>query len=513
MCNSNGADSSARRRPNVLCEGGTSVCNSEGQIIYKLAISSPAIEDGKRTTHGAAVAVNNDWDCANLYGAGAPAGHRELEPIFDLDNLAATPSENDLLRVLVSLKPTGPGSVHVEATSGAANIKIWDSQTKGAPASQIALPVDLPTATLPKTIFVEGLRVGNAILEARYTSPEGIICSDRIKINVVELIERQGGARKIIYDYNTLINFEVSGGPANYEYEWDLDGDGSFNSKPFEVSNHNRSTAICKYGPAESADTVLLAENPGNKRKIYPVAVRLTGGLILTPKGTTRFGGGVSQGIRVSLGTFQGDPLPAQSTAGLHTIFHWNDNHPVRFDPTDAAHRGANRISYSATMVTAYAMEHPGAGLGAARRVFYVDVGPLSWTDNLKRAELIAFVNHEVLHLRQDVAVRDNVPPNNVWRLLDNFYGSAFGYADFNECESHFSELLDDQVGWFHLATGATGIQLFVDRYNACLTQLGLIPAGATRTAALTLIKDIYRNIPFDEMKRPGYDFYLRAPL
>jgi hypothetical protein len=52
----------------------------------------------------------------------------------------------------------------------------------------------------------------------------------------------------------------------------------------------------------------------------------------------------------------------------------------------------------------------------------------------------------------------------------------------------------------------------FVTRYNNALGVTTGIPAGATRTAARTLLQGFYRNIPFFEMKRTGYDFSVRAP-
>jgi hypothetical protein len=516
MCDSNKADEIAKKKPDALCDGGTSICSSDGKVVYKLEVSSPGIEYAKRISHGAAVTVNNDRDCAKEYPAAAPGGHRELEPVFDLDNLEATAAEDDLLQVSVKLTPAGPGNVKLAIGSGAANIRIWPSKTKGALADQITLPMEVPAAALPKDLFVEGLSTGTATLEAKYTSPGGLTCSDSLQINVVDLVEKQGGTRKIIYDYNSLIDFEVVGGPANYEYAWDLDGDGSFNSKPFETGNNNKSTATCKYGPAESADTVLLTENAANKRKIYPVAVKLTGGLVLNVKGVSRFGGAVTKGIRVALATFQGDALPGQNTAGLHTLFHWNNTTPVRFNATNKAHRGKNRISYNAG-IAANAVT-PRSGMGNARVVTFVEIGPGIWTSGQKKEDLIATVNHEIKHLQQHVAVRDNLPANNVWRLLDNHYGNLDAYSDFRECEGHFSEVLNSDIGWIHLLSPAqSDLSLFFNRYNACLVLFAAIPVtpatAAVRAALLALLQDWYKNIPFDEMKNSGYDFSLRAPI
>jgi len=143
-----------------------------------------------------------------------------------------------------------------------------------------------------------------------------------------------------------------------------------------------------------------------------------------------------------------------------------------------------------------------------------VIVGPQIFTSRQVREDLVATVNHEIKHLRQHVSVRDNAPANNVWRLLDNFFGGAGGYSDLREAEGHLSELLDPQVSWRHqLPAVQNDLAAFTNRYTASLGVLGGIPAGATRAATRQLLQTMYRDIPFFEMKRAGYDRFVRAPL
>ncbi len=486
--------------------------------VVQLELTSPLIDIPRKVTHGAAVVVNDDFDNETFAGAPPPPGKRELQPIFDNEHLAATPKEDDLLKVTIRF--AGPAALAtnlqlraVEGAPGAARVRLWPAATKGAAATVIALPADLPLNSLPRDVFVEGLQNGRVTLEAS-VGPTTAAASDRMAVNVVEVVDTQGGTRRIIYRNNTNIRFQVLGAPNNYAFEWDLDGDGNFNTAAFETPRTTADIAI-RYGPAGDANTVAIPETAANTRRIIDVAVRLTGGLVVRPRGSTDFGTGAQRGIRVALGTFQGQALPAQSTAGLHTLFTFSEVAPVRFDalvPPDPTHSGANRISFNAT-VTANAVTSFLAGLGAARRVLFIEVGPSIFTTGQMREDLTGTVNHEIRHLQQHVAVRDNVPANNVWRLLDTFFGAVAGYSDFREAEGHWSELIDANVSWFHQISAAQNdLQAFTTRYNRCLTALGLMPAGATRTAARQLLQDLYRRLPFFEMKRPGYDFSVLPP-
>lgn len=511
-------DSLARK---CKCEVGPVVPEED----IKLLITSPGIEDGKKVSHGAAVMLNDDHDNGQFYGAAPPAGHRQLEPIFDLDHLSETPAEDDLLEIKINLTPAGqPGNVELKVTEGATRIRLWPKKTKGGNADLITLPATFPASEMPKTLFVEGIQTGKVTFEASY-SKGGKSFTDKLVVNVVELRESQGGTRKVLYDYNSDIVFEVFGAPANYEYEWDLDGNGSFNTATFETGK-TTARVTCKYGPAEDANTVRLDQTAANTRKVYDVAVKMTGGLVLHVKGTTIVGGATIKGMRVSLGSNQGQALPAQSTAGLHTLFNWNDNVPVTFNVTTATENaeyaasegitsalaGANRIQYG-PLTTSNAVT-PRPGVGAGRRVIGVIVGPTIWTTGQVREDLVATVNHEIQHLRQHVSVRDNAPVNNVWRLLDNHFGGAGGYVDIREADGHFTELLDPNVSWRHNTLAVQGdIVAFRNRYNQSINAvIPGIPAGATRTATRELMQNLYSRIPFFEMKRPGYDNFVRAP-
>lgn len=497
------------------------------KAVPKLKLSSPGIPDAQRTSHGAAVAVNDDWDNGNVYAAPAPVGHREGEPIWDLDYLKQTNTEDDLLKITLSLTPINQaGNVLLEATTGGPLIRLWPLATKGTQADIIALPATIPANSLPKDYFVEGLKHGKVELKASYPS-DIKTHSDKLVINVVDLQEKQGGDRKVIYTYDDEIEFEVLGGPANYTYDWDLDGNRSYNTAAYETYHKDKNKAKVKYCASEGNTKVKLVSNIANKRKIYDVAVEITGGLKLHTKARTTLGGVTTRGIRVALPTFQGNALPAKSTVGLHTRYAWTDNIPVTFSAVTAGvqialntgfgiaapAQGANRIQYTANAAVTYASTLTSAAPGAGKLIFMVAVGDTSWTNGERSEDLDATVNHEIRHLRQYQSVRDNNPVNNVWRLLDNQYHAIPAYVVYLESEAYLSELMDINVGWRHQTHSGPALTSFVQQYNAAQGRYNILAVGTVRTSARQLLQRHYRDIPFEEMKRTGYDRSVRAPL
>jgi hypothetical protein len=489
-------------------------------------LTSPGIDDARKKSHGAPVMLNDDFDNHTLYGPNPPAGHRELEPVFDLDSLEDAPLEDDLLRVTLELSPSvSAGRLNlsvVEGDKGMARIRLWPTAFKGRAADVIKLPANIAVSSLPRDFFVEGLQTGQATLEAVYTHA-GQTSTDRIAINVVELQESQGAKRRVIYDYNTDIEFEVVGAPNNYTFDWDLDGDGSFNSAVFEKG---RTTAKvkCKYGPVQDANTVLLPQTAATRRQVFDVAVRVTGGLVLHVKGTTFENLTVRKGMRVALATNQGAPLPAPTTAGLQTLFAWSDTNPVGFDPLnppDPTHSGANRISFNAALTAnAQTAIRQAPAPSIKPKVCFVEVGPQIWTSGQKREDLVATVNHEQEHLKQSVQMRDNNPPNNVWFLLNQYYGGGQSltgkgsFRNFFEAGGELTELEDVNVSWFHQLPGSTQGDLtkFHTFFDGALNDMANISHTATKSAARELLQDMYSRLPFFEMKRPGYDHFVRPP-
>jgi len=141
-------------------------------------------------------------------------------------------------------------------------------------------------------------------------------------------------------------------------------------------------------------------------------------------------------------------------------------------------------------------------------------VGLPPYTTNQKREDVAASITHENRHVAQDCAVRDNNPPGNVWRALDDHYQSAAAYGDFNEADGHFSEVLNGSIGWFHLyGTSQNDLPSFHTRYEAAVTLCNGLPNPSNvRTKARELLQGLYTSIPFETMKRAEYDYHVRPP-
>lgn len=486
---------------------------------------------------GAPVRLNDDNDNANAYPIpSGVAGRNPLEPWFDLDETAVVAGENDLMQLTLDVVPHSlAGNAVLTVPSGGHRIKLWNRADKGAAGDLVAVPaggLNVPIADLPKTYWVEGVETGDAELRLEYTNGP-LSIDDTVAVHVVRLLETQTWpdgttTRRVINRYATDVDFQVEGGTGLFAYRWDLNGDGDRATDPFEIGVASQLRSV-RYDTAETASSVRLDRIAANRRQTYDVSVELTGGLVL------------AKTIRVALDSHQGTALVGVAVADRQTEIGGLAAVPLMsFDATPAG--GAGVTFSQAWHVATYAITlnvnagnrlqyadavHPwngftthngyAAGLAAAaRRVHIVMVNRAVYTGAQTQEDAIATINHENLHVAQIVAIRDNLPAGNVWRLLhDQFAGGLEmnGYEDFTEGECHLSEVGDAGVGWFHLIDGGQNdLIISANRYNAAIGVLAALPAGPTFTAAETLLRDLYRALPFDEMKRTDYDQTVRPP-
>lgn len=481
------------------------------------------VPDAKKISPGGPVRLNDDHDCGKFFTSalasslapGAPTLH-ELEPVLDMHLLQDTPLEDDLVEIKLELVPPNQaGTVELRAVSaGGKRIRLWPKRTKGAARDIVTLPKTFAPSDLPKTFFVEGVETGIVGLEAQLTPPKTSATSspvDTVTLNVVRLqVDQRKRNHRMIYLASEEIFLRVAGAGPSYTFEWDLDGDGTFEiTTPMAGLDPNVVKVTYGGGPN-------LPRNAANTRKVFDVGVRINGSFVLRARdGVTTGGAGHPQvgtsGIRVALDSHQGSPLPPKTSAGVQSIFSpsWSDTFPVKFSPpmkTSAAPNrfsGPDRIQFNPTMTSNDGAEtqfFPDPG--PKRVVVGVTVGPRIFDSGQVREDLIASVNHEVKHLKQHVAVRDNDPPNNVWRLLDDNFGNVAGYVNFREAEGHLSELLESGISWRHLTSeGQNDMQAFATHWRECLKILPGLPEPA-RSAARKLMQDMYKSIPFFEMKR-----------
>lgn len=267
---------------------------------------------------GTPVLLNDDWDGQKKYGATPPAGHREKEPIWDMDYTdGQVAAEDDLMKVRITVAPTQlTGNVVLKIPSGAANIHLWPRDTKGTAGEIIAIPAGGETyaiTDLPKDLYVEGIASGHAEMTLDYTFGS-VTYTDKLNIDIVTIEEDQGGTRRVINAYDTNIAFEVLPNTlaAQYTYLWDLNGDGTRKNGAWESGTVR--TATVKYSNAASgAGNVQLLKNPANHRKEYDLSAKLKGGEL---KG----GLVVMKKIRVALDAYVGTDITPSCPVSSITV-------------------------------------------------------------------------------------------------------------------------------------------------------------------------------------------------
>ena len=79
---------------------------------------------------------------------------------------------------------------------------------------------------------------------------------------------------------------------------------------------------------------------------------------------------------------------------------------------------------------------------------------------------------------------------------------------NFREAESYCVNMESD-ASWLYMQTR---FQYFRDNFNQSKTLFAAITHPPTQGAAKVLLQTIYERIPFLEMKRTGYDYYVGAP-
>jgi hypothetical protein len=130
--------------------------------LVKVDLSAAGITEEQEESPGAPVMLNDDNDNNNVYSDPAPTGHRPYEPIWDKDELTASPQENDLLAITIHpIEPNNlDGTATLKITAGADNIRFWTLPSKGT--APVLLPNDINE--LPPVIYAEGLQNGSTTL-------------------------------------------------------------------------------------------------------------------------------------------------------------------------------------------------------------------------------------------------------------------------------------------------------------------------------------------------------------
>lgn len=97
----------------------------------------------------------------------------------------------------------------------------------------------------------------------------------------------------------------------------------------------------------------------------------------------------------------------------------------------------------------------------------------------------------------------------NVWREIDDYYG---GFTE------HERELLESDTYCVNMESNGCWLYIssrfspFRSYFNAAKTASAAMTDATTKSHSRALLQSIYDRIPFIEMKRSGYDFYVEAP-
>jgi hypothetical protein len=456
---------------------------------------------------GTPIALNDDWDCDQTYEWSTDE-HYDREPIWDKDYLGFAPDENDLVKVTLTLSPAGlPGNVRLKAVSGQDKFRLWDQPTKGSAEHLIDATGNgksVPTGDLPLEAYAEGVALGRGGLQAQYEY-KGLGFADTLNIDVFRLQEHQEGVARFINEYNKDIDFDVQGDSQDamrYTYRWDLDGNSSYGDGEWE-DNEVRLECV-KYGPgANASGNIQLLENQTNNTKEYAISVCLKacafkGGLVLRKT------------MKVALSSFQGTALPPQSTDGLHTMFTWSNTYSITFydfDPDQPDTEGAKRIKYKPTITgghVAGTIIGPSTW-GASTQIWCVQVSSLCWSEGYTREILRAIIAHEIIHLEQYAEARD--VESSLWRALHDQWQDAITCAPFMEAAAYRSYLANREIDWRFVRGHALH---FAHSYGLAKYKLGDL-SGDLLEEAKAFLRTEYHWLT-EDMKRPGYDVYVRPP-
>jgi hypothetical protein len=484
-----------------------------------------------------------------------------------LENTLPVAKEDDDLMEVKILAPVGlQGTVRLKISNPHSSIRLWTTRKKDALVNIPAGGKEYATADLPQTIFVEGIALGRAVMTLEYIGNTTIL-PDTLNIDVVSLSATQTyvndktlvvTSSRVIYDYNRDIRFTVQQGvgtpsPSPYTYLWDLDGNTKFNEGIWEVGNigNNVGTADVCYGPSPTGQkNIFLPKNFDNRRIVYQTSVMLTDGKKLN-------GFKISKAFRVALDrfnikippaadSFQGTAVSATESgrrleiAGLiktlPTGFEANTppnpdpysqewfeiNFKLDKDPTKTIDNG-NRLQYSP--ITTVPMDGnwgntnpnnqsavlglvPFLGHGTNRKIYVAMVSQLAYDCGLKKEDLLAVAEHEYQHIRQHVLVKQ---VGSVWWSLDDYWlrlNTPFYCLDIMEADSHLISLKSNGC-WTFISMN---LYDFCRYYKDSCAEFGFINDFNVECKTKILLQQIYDDLPFSEMKNPGYDYYVRPP-
>jgi hypothetical protein len=542
---------------------GTNVESAKKDLtVYELTIEAPGkmVHIGKIVYDVFTVPVmfNDDHDCGKEYLNAAtwncgvncsnvPAGgtcsndtHRELEPVWDYLYAGTCENEDDLVRVEVKITPTDmAGDVKVKPIGSEKdsktvfNIRIWKNSKKGDKSS-IITEKTYSVSELPQTMYVEGIAIGQDYIYAEYIPPQNktVRQTEILNFDVVSLIETQMNhdktningietitdtpVRKIINDNREPITFTVKGGAVfidKCKCKWTVPG-----HNDEENIGYSPSISVT-YGETEECN-VNLPENAKQKYRRFTTTVSVS-----IDEGKLE----LSRTIRVAQDDYQGTATAKSLEERRIQVSQLTALPPIDAFPTgtnfaqtqdneygsDFVANGNASIRY-ATKLVPYGMVKYTTDKGINKKIYGVMLSKTAYEDKLKREDLSAIAIHEVRHVNQLTLMRGQ----DEWAILDREWShealspfmEADAYMENIRCNTCWKKTSYDLYNFktnyiFAISLYTTG----VDLYNS--NDRTFDPNDIDILVAMKPILQLtYKRIPFIEMKKKGYNGYIRPP-
>lgn len=446
------------------------------------------------------------WRCAELCPDGG-CDHRTHEPVWDYRYVGGrVQNEDDLLEItLISKKQTG-GRVRLDIEMGARNVRLWPDAKKGRKSEILTRKEDLvfDAASLPATLYVEGIRPGTARFRLCRENGENLADEFVLHVDVAALKAMQQGRQMLIYrSGGVTLSLEpeaVFRAPAyrkRITWSGDATGEGQrmlMRQDPGETAELRRATYLAR---ATIADALTLKKKIRVKQRVFtgsPVAEttedrrREVESLLPAPRHFS----------------FKNTELPNNASNQFSQA--WFEKQytgsGTRSDPVKPVN--AARLQYAPRL----GKESKVWGIACCYlKPYGVFITRHAYESGLKKEDLIAVAHHELRHLEHYSVMYS---ANGFWhvlcRSLEHKIASYFMEADASSASLH------SNCSWRYMDKCCNDL---VRNYRLASGQIETLPSIPQIESAVVVLQDVYRGIPtdMDEFKRPGYECYIRPPL
>lgn len=366
------------------------------------------------------------------------------------------------------------------------------------------------------------------------------------KANNIKLKAVQNSKQRIIYEKDKDVTFSVTPAlPTGTEYRWDLDGQGTFNTDPYEPTNLTTTSFAVQYiSGANAVGKIKVEETVANRRKTFVARVK-----IKVPDGNGGFYKEFTKKVtvRVALNSYQGTPFPANIGApGIDTDakvilannylkgrYKWSNTNPVAFTAVEPEEEGFWKVFYqylfnlqagNRLQVTRRQIDGAAQTLfieKKKRRVLALVILKRGATGafSINQEALDIFVAHEAEHCRQFICIlTDKAGNKTVWGIARRKLPWKLVAHLLMEIPAYRISVTHSKASWRFLLTNQ---QLFHFTTKYKKTKKGIKNSPRMnvllRTKIISLLRDEYTKMiaVFPEMGITGingYDYSIEKP-